>query len=244
MKQNKYDDEKFFNNYSEMERSKHGLSSAGEWHILKEMLPDFEGKTVLDLGCGYGWHSIYASENGAKNVIGVDISRKMLEVAREKSKGNPSITYMNKAIEDIEFDENQFDIVISSLAFHYIKEFDTLVRKISSWIKPNGTFVFSVEHPIFTSRDTQDWIFDEDEKPKYWAVDNYHEESIRYTKFLEVEVAKYHRTIATYMNDVVQAGFQITQVEESYPSKEALETHPFAKNDMRRPMFLLVSAVK
>ena len=48
------------------------------------MLPDFKGKRVLDLGCGYGWHCIYAMENGASSVVGVDISHKMLEVAKGK----------------------------------------------------------------------------------------------------------------------------------------------------------------
>ena len=46
MKENKYDDEKFFNQYSQMPRSVNGLKGAGEWHILKTMLPDFKGKRV------------------------------------------------------------------------------------------------------------------------------------------------------------------------------------------------------
>lgn len=44
MKQNKYDDDRFFNKYSKMERSTNGLAGAGEWHVLKKMLPDFKGK--------------------------------------------------------------------------------------------------------------------------------------------------------------------------------------------------------
>ena len=56
MKENKYDDERFFGQYSQMSRSVQGLRGAGEWHELKKMLPDFNGKRVLDLGCGFGWH--------------------------------------------------------------------------------------------------------------------------------------------------------------------------------------------
>ena len=52
MKENKYDDEAFFNQYNQMSRSVKGLSGAGEWHELKKMLPDFKNKKVLDLGCG------------------------------------------------------------------------------------------------------------------------------------------------------------------------------------------------
>ena len=50
MKENKYDDERFFSQYSQMSRSVQGLRGAGEWHELKKMLPDFNGKRVLDLG--------------------------------------------------------------------------------------------------------------------------------------------------------------------------------------------------
>ena len=85
MKENKYDNDIFFEKYSQMERSKKGLSGAGEWETLKALLPDFQGQRLLDLGCGYGWHCIYAMEHGAVSAVGVDISGKMLEVAREKT---------------------------------------------------------------------------------------------------------------------------------------------------------------
>ena len=81
MKENKYDNDEFFRKYGEMERSKKGLSGAGEWHELQKLMPEFKGKTVLDLGCGYGRHCKYAADNGAKRVVGTDISHKMLEKA-------------------------------------------------------------------------------------------------------------------------------------------------------------------
>ena len=54
MKENRYDDQEFFDRYAEMARSRKGLSGAGEWPVLKEMLPDLQGCRMLDLGCGYG----------------------------------------------------------------------------------------------------------------------------------------------------------------------------------------------
>ena len=65
MKENKYDDPLFFEKYSQMDRSKKGLDGAGEWKTLENMLPDFQGKKVLDLGCGYGWHCEYAADHGS-----------------------------------------------------------------------------------------------------------------------------------------------------------------------------------
>lgn len=85
MKENKYDEQKFFMKYSEMERSKKGLQGAGEWTELQKILPDFKDKKVLDLGCGYGWHCKYAADQGASSVLGTDISHKMLETAKRKT---------------------------------------------------------------------------------------------------------------------------------------------------------------
>ena len=77
--------------YSQMDRSRQGLCGAGEWQTLKSMLPDFKGKTVLDIGCGYGWHFVYAAEQVADAVIGIDISEKMLEAAREKTRSTRAV---------------------------------------------------------------------------------------------------------------------------------------------------------
>lgn len=83
MKENRYDDAVFFEKYSQVNRSRQGLSGAGEWGAFKKLLPDFAGKRVLDLGCGYGWHCMYAAEQGASSVVGIDLSERMLSVARE-----------------------------------------------------------------------------------------------------------------------------------------------------------------
>ena len=91
MKENKYDDSVFFQKYSEMSRSKYGLQGAGEWQEFQKMMPDFSDKEVLDLGCGYGWHCAYAAEKGAKRVLGIDLSEKMLQKA-EKINSHQKIT--------------------------------------------------------------------------------------------------------------------------------------------------------
>ncbi|MED4781363.1 class I SAM-dependent methyltransferase [Brevibacillus choshinensis] len=242
MKQNKYDDPEFFSAYQKMSRSIKGLEAAGEWHVFRSLLPDLRYKHVLDLGCGYGWHCRYVREQQASSVVGVDLSEKMLQKAREQTH-DPAITYMQMAVEDIAFANDQFDVVISSLAFHYIESFGELCQKIYDCLKPGGTFLFSVEHPIFTSRKEQDWFVDEEGNRLHWPVDNYQAEGMRVTSFLAENVIKFHRTIATYMNDVIQAGFVIKVVKEPMPPEEMVGDD-WMKDENRRPMFLMLSAEK
>ena len=146
MKENKYDDPRFFEKYSHMSRSEQGLQGAGEWLTLAPLLPAFAGKRVLDLGCGYGWHCAYAADQGAASVIGVDLSAKMLETARQKN-ARPQVQYQQGAIEDAAFPDGSFDVVLSSLALHYVADFDAVARRVYAMVAPGGWFVFSAEHP-------------------------------------------------------------------------------------------------
>lgn len=242
MKENKYDDEQFFNKYSEMERSKKGLAGAGEWSELQKILPDFQGKSVLDLGCGYGWHCKYAVEQGADLVVGTDISHKMIEVARTKN-FSERIDYQCKAMEELEFPKETFDIILSSLAFHYVKDFECLIEHISSWLKPGGEFVFSVEHPVFTSYGTQDWYYDKDGTILHFPVDRYYYEGKREAVFLGEHVTKYHRTLTTYLTTLLQHGFILQHFVEPQPPEDMMNIAGM-KDEMRRPMMLLISVRK
>lgn len=242
MKENRYDDELFFNKYGQMGRSIYGLSGAGEWAELKKMLPDFKEKRVLDLGCGYGWHCMYANEQKAAYILGTDISEKMLEVAKEKSKGM-NIEYRRCAMEDLELKENSFDVVISSLAFHYVADFPSMVKKINTWLAPGGKFVFSVEHPVFTAEGKQDWVYGNDGEIQCFPVDRYYYEGKRDAIFLGEHVVKYHRTLTTYLNTLLEHGFSIQHVVEPEPPQDMMDI-PGMKDEMRRPMMLLVAAEK
>ncbi|WP_339101841.1 class I SAM-dependent methyltransferase [Candidatus Enterococcus clewellii] len=240
MKENTYDNQTFFEKYSQMERSQKGLDGAGEWQTLKQLLPDFKNKAVLDLGCGYGWHCIYAAEHGAASVIGVDLSEKMLETARSKT-SFPQVNYIQAGIEDIDFPENNFDIVLSSLALHYVPSFEKVAAHLHKALKPNGIFIFSVEHPVFTAEGTQQWTYAEDGTILHFPVDNYFYEGKRTAEFLGEEVTKYHKTLTTYIDGLLTNGFQVQRVVEPMPPKHMM-TIPGMVDEMRRPMMLIVSA--
>ncbi|KAL6061660.1 Phthiotriol/phenolphthiotriol dimycocerosates methyltransferase [Balamuthia mandrillaris] len=242
---NKYDDEAFFLKYSRMERSRKGLEGAGEWHALKAMMPDFQGKRVLDLGCGFGWHCRYAAEQGAASVLGIDLSERMLAKAVEKTEASKEIIrYQRLAIEDMDFPEASFDVVISSLALHYVPSFSAVCRKLAHCLVRGGDLVFSVEHPIFTAQGTQDWHKDEEGNRLHWPVDRYFGEGERKSNFLGEEVIKHHKTLTTYVSALLANGFEVTGLVEPEPDARLLETIPEMQDELRRPMMLLISARK
>lgn len=242
MKQNKYDDPVFFEKYGKMERSQKGLSGAGEWKTLEKMLPDFAGRRVLDLGCGYGWHCRYALEHGALRVTGVDISQRMLDMAKSKSDGR--IEYLRLPMEDIAFPDNAFDVVISSLALHYVPSFEAIAGKVHALLSPGGDFVFSVEHPIFTAQGSQEFIRDAAGNALYFPVDRYFAQGQRDTRFLGEPVVKYHRTLEAYAGGLINCGFAITGLAEPAPPEHLQNAFPGMREELRRPMMLILSARK
>ena len=242
MKENPYDNPRFFEKYSQMLRSSQGLEGAGEWRELEKLLPDFSGKRVLDLGCGYGWHCAYAAQHGAAAVLGTDLSEKMLATAQAKN-GAPQITYRRSAMEDLAFPDGSFDVILSSLALHYVRDFVPLVERIVRWLTPGGHFIFSVEHPVFTAYGSQDWYYGPEGEILHFPVDNYYYEGKRDAVLLGEHVVKYHRTLTTYLNTLLEQGLVLRHVVEPQPPENMLDL-PGMRDEMRRPMMLLVSADK
>ena len=166
----------------------------------------------------------------------------MLAVAEEKSK-EYAISYQCCAMEELQFPKASFDAVISSLAFHYVKDFEQLAVAISSWLIAGGSFVFSVEHPVFTSYGTQDWYYGENGVILHFPVDNYYYEGKREANFLGEKVVKYHRTLTTYLDTLLRNGFELQHIIEPQPPKHMLDIAGM-RDEMRRPMMLLVAARK
>lgn len=223
-----------------MNRSQRGLAGAGEWPALQALLPDFEGKTMVDLGCGYGWHCRYASDHGARQVIGVDLSAKMLTQARSLTHAN-NISYRQGDLATVTFPGQRFDLVFSSLALHYLPSFDQVLSQIEQYLQPGGQFIFSVEHPLFTASGQQDWIYRADGVIDHFPVDRYFDEGPREVTFLGTTMTKYHRTLTTYLEALLAHGFQIEHVVEPQPP-QALLDQPGMRDEFRRPMMLLISA--
>ena len=118
-----------------------------------------------------------------------------------------------------------------------------MCRSVYACLAAGGEFVFSCEHPVFTAYGTQDWYCDGKGRPLHWPVDRYFEEGARTAHFLGCDVVKYHKTLTTYVNSLLQTGFRLTALVEPEPDPGLLDV-PGMRDELRRPMMLLVSARK
>jgi len=240
--QNIYDRPEFFAGYSQMERFGEGWTRALEQPMFLEVLPDVTGLRVLDLGCGAGQLSLHLAQAGAAEVIAVDISTTMLELARAQ-RSHPRVSYRLEAIERVSFASGSFDVVVSSLALHYVADYRGLVHNITGWLTPGGVLVYSTEHPIYTARlPGEGWVMDERGQRVGWQIDNYFDEGPREERWFVEGVRKYHRTLSTLLDGLLEAGLRIERVTEPAPGRERLEERPHEREHLRRPMFVLVRA--
>jgi SAM-dependent methyltransferase len=240
MTQNIYDDEGFYGAYGQLPRSRKGLDGAPEWPSLRAMLPDMANLKVLDLGCGYGWFCRWARERGARNVVGIDVSERMLARAMAGA-ADPAIRYVRADLERYEPPPDAFDVVYSSLALHYIVDIERLLAAVHRALVPGGILVFSMEHPMFTAPMNPGWSKDETDR-RTWPVSAYLEEGPRSTDWLTKRVIKQHRTMATLINLLLRLGFALSRVEEWGPTAAQIEAQPDLAEVRERPPFLLVAA--
>lgn len=164
----------------------------------------------------------------------------MLERARRDT-DDDAVRYIQADMEELELPKASFDLVYSSLAFHYIRDFPRLLKTIHAALRSEGRFVFTIEHPIFMAPHAPGWI-EESNGQKRWPVDHYAVEGERRTDWLADGVIKYHRRLSTTVNALIEAGFAINRLEEWRPSPEQIAAWPALSEEMERPMLLIVSA--
>ncbi|NNU76324.1 class I SAM-dependent methyltransferase [Clostridium estertheticum] len=242
--QNIYDNEVFFEGYRKLRDNKINYNNIQEKLAMQSLLPDMAGKTVLDLGCGFGENCVDFLNRGATRVVGVDISEKMLSIAKIDN-AFENIEYIHLDMNDISTIEEKFDIVYSSLAFHYVKSFSKLLRDINYLLKDNGLLIYSQEHPLTTApKQGPVWTLDENKKPLFYNLSDYMESGERSVKWFVEGVIKYHRPFSEIINTLIETGFKIEKMLEPLPDEEDLELIPNMKKDIHKPNFLLIKAVK
>lgn len=112
---------------------------------MKKLLPKLQGKTVLLLGCGTGEETLLLEDYGATSMEGIDLSPESVRLA---NKSYPKHRFTVSDMHKLNFDDNSFDFVYSSLTVHYSPKPLDVYKEVFRLLKPGGTFQFSIGHPM------------------------------------------------------------------------------------------------
>jgi 2-polyprenyl-3-methyl-5-hydroxy-6-metoxy-1,4-benzoquinol methylase len=113
------------------------------------------------------------------------------------------------------YDDERFDIVVSSLAFHYVEDFEGVVSNIYNMLDTEGIYIFSQENPLCTCHSGGNrWTRDEQGNKIHLNLSDYGIEGERESVWFVDNVKKYHRTFSTIINTLINAGFFIAKSKE------------------------------
>lgn len=236
-----YDDPDFHAAYARLPRSRLGLTGAPEWPDVAALLPPLAGADVVDLGCGFGAFARWAAGEGAASVLGLDVSTRMLDAAREAT-DDPRVHLEQSDLEQVTLRPASYDLAYSALVLHYLADPLRLFRVVFAGLRPRGRLVMTFEHPAFTAPTSPG--FTELQGRRVWPLDRYADEGERVTDWLAPGVRKHHRTLGTTLTALARAHLVLTDLVEWAPSREQVEADPSLAPERDRPMFVLLGAVR
>ena len=244
MEQNIYDNDDFFQGY----QSKRGDLSANdliEIPELFELIGDVINLSILDLGCGAGGHDRKLIELGAKRVLGIDLSKNMINEAINSNNSN-KIDYRIMSMNDIDTISETFDLVVSSLAIHYIEDYDSLCKKVYNLLNDGGRFIFSCGHPMDSCAILNDYSnnYIELNGKKYYLISDYNNEGKRTSHWFVDGVETYHRNVSHLLNGLIDAGFSLEHITESYANDDVIKLNPKFKDQKDHSYFIFFKCKK
>ncbi|MCX6711901.1 MAG: class I SAM-dependent methyltransferase [Candidatus Woesearchaeota archaeon] len=158
-----------------------------------------KNKRLLDVGCGFGKDLSYFQKKGAI-VYGIDISKKMIELAK---RNNPNLTNISiQSFEKTNFEDCFFDIIVSRFTLHYATNLESVFKELHRILKSKGILIFLVSHPILTFLNKKN--------------KNYHKREIIQTQLYDNKftLKQPTHTFSEYFNEFVLKNFKILSFYE------------------------------
>lgn len=178
------------------------LNAWYERPAMVELAGDVDGRRVLDAGCGSGPLSAGLRDRGAL-VSGFDLSPAMVSLARERLGEEADLKVADLA-ERLPYEDVSFDVVVCSLALHYLKDWVAPLTELRRVLRPGGHLVVSVPHPAA-------YLFNY-QGSDYFALTQYSEEF----EFDEQHavLTYWHRPLHAMTDAFTEAGWRISVVSE------------------------------
>lgn len=199
-----------------------------------QLLPDVNGKIILDAACGPGKYAEILMDKGAI-VKGFDISPKMIELAinRNNNKGEFFVHDLSANFSMVE--DHSCDIVLCALALHYIEDWTLTIKEFHRVLKRNGILVISIEHPFFE--------YNYFKSKNYFNIENV---KCTWKGFGQpVEVNSFRRPLNECITPLTANGFLIDKLVEPKPTMEFEQLDPKHFKELNEfPAFMCIRAIK
>lgn len=198
------------------------------------LLPDINGKDVLDAGCGPGAYAEEMVARGAR-VTGIDASPTMIALAEKRLNGRAKFMVANLDMPLDMFAANSFDLIVSALTLDYVRDWDSAFAEFARVLRPHGRFLFSMQHPL------SDYVLNM--ANDYLQIEMYH------ARFRSIDsklmVPTYRRPLHQVLNPLSRNGFALEQLVEPQPTPKFREQFPEQyERLMLRPDFMMIAARK
>jgi len=230
-----FDDEEIFESYWTRRRRPDNPNDAIEKPITLELIDNVKYMDVLELGCGAGDFGDLLIMMGCQSYTGIDASSRMIGLAQKAlTTNNTKLVHGDFTAYD--FMPKQYHLVVSRLALHYVRNLHDLFERIRPTLKPDGRFIFSVEHPVLTSSNMATEKLDVFRD--VWTVDNYFKSGKREVHWMGKTVVKYHRTLEDYFQLFHDTGFQLVNLRESKPNQQNFGNPHEYERRLRVPLFV------
>jgi ubiquinone/menaquinone biosynthesis C-methylase UbiE len=193
-----------------------------------EMAGDVTGRRVLDVACGQGIATRALARAGAASVVGLDITSELLDAALSTENGEPlGITYVHGDAQRMdEIDDESVDVVTCQLALMDIPDLDATLRAAARVLVPGGVLAAVISHPCFLAPFAATGSTAEGEPARvvgryltegFWRSPN--PDGVR-------RVGHWSRTLSTYLNAFVAAGFALERFAEPRATGAYAEDQP------------------
>ena len=222
-----------------------------------EMLPEVDGLSGLDVGCGEGHNTRLVAERGAR-VAAIDVSETFIRYAKEAEEAHPlGIDYRLASAVDLPFRGACFDFATAFMSLMDVPETERVLAEVFRVLKPGGFFQFSITHPCFDTPYRRN-LRDEGGRTYAVEVGEYfagREGEVREWLFSAAppearegkppfQIPVFMRPLSSWLNRLVEAGFVLERFGEPYPDDEAVGERPGLQDAQVVAYFLHVRARK
>ena len=198
------------------------------------LLPNVNGLKVLDAACGPGKYAEILLDKGAY-VTGFDISPKMVQLAQERNETKGHFFIHDLSTPFLSLQNENFDIVLCALAFHYVEDWKLTIREFHRILKPGGFVIISSEHPYFE--------YEYFKSKKYFDIE--HVKAIWGGFGQKIEINSFRRPLQEYITPFTENGFYLDKLLEPKPTEEFKKLDPKHYKELNSfPAFLCLRFVK